>query len=78
MSCILQGVLDALFLSVLGGTCALLGAFEYWKTVISQALSKVIVCHWWVIYPYTAFVEGNHEVYLGCIFFLNSQYCDHS
>jgi hypothetical protein len=36
--------------------------------MISQALSKVIVCHWWVIYPYTAFAEGSHEVYLGCIF----------
>jgi vacuolar-type H+-ATPase catalytic subunit A/Vma1 len=50
MSCILQGVLDALFPLVLGGTCALLDAFEYGKIMISQALSKVIVCHWWVIY----------------------------
>jgi hypothetical protein len=36
--------------------------------VISQALSKVTVCHWWFIYPYTAFAEGSHEVYLSCIF----------
>ncbi len=61
--------MDALFPSMLGGTCALLGAFEYGKTVINQALSKVIVCHWWVIYSYTAFAKGSHEVYLGCIFF---------
>jgi len=78
MSCILQGVLDALFPSVLGGTCTLLGAFEYGKTVISQTLSKVIVYHWWVIYSYTAFAKGSHEVYLSCIFFENNQYCDNS
>jgi V-type H+-transporting ATPase subunit A len=33
-------VLDALFPSVLGGTCAIPGAFGCGKTVISQALSK--------------------------------------
>ena len=38
----LQRVLDALFPSVLGGTCAIPGAFGCGKTVISQALSKVI------------------------------------
>jgi len=70
--------LDAPFPSVLGGTCALLSALEYEKTMISQALSKVIVCHWWVIYSYTAFAKGSHEVYLGCIFFENSQYYDNS
>jgi vacuolar-type H+-ATPase catalytic subunit A/Vma1 len=53
---------------VLGGTCALLGAFECGKIVISQALSKVTICHWWVIYLYTTFAKGSHEVYLGCIF----------
>lgn len=37
----LQRVLDALFPSVLGGTCAIPGAFGCGKTVISQALSKV-------------------------------------
>ena len=37
-----QRVLDALFPSVLGGTCAIPGAFGCGKTVISQALSKVI------------------------------------
>jgi vacuolar-type H+-ATPase catalytic subunit A/Vma1 len=47
--CILQRVLDALFPSVLGGTCAIPGAFGCGKTVISQALSKVTVCYWWVI-----------------------------
>jgi hypothetical protein len=47
---------------------ALLGAFEYGKIVISQALSKVIVCHWWVIYSYTAFAKGSHEVYLSFLF----------
>lgn len=36
-----QCVLDALFPSVLGGTCAIPGAFGCGKTVISQALSKV-------------------------------------
>nr|CAB3471079.1 unnamed protein product [Digitaria exilis] len=36
----LQRVLDALFPSVLGGTCAIPGAFGCGKTVISQALSK--------------------------------------
>lgn len=36
-----QRVLDALFPSVLGGTCAIPGAFGCGKTVISQALSKV-------------------------------------
>ena len=35
-----QRVLDALFPSVLGGTCAIPGAFGYGKTCISQALSK--------------------------------------
>jgi vacuolar-type H+-ATPase catalytic subunit A/Vma1 len=49
MGCILQRVLDALFPSVLGGTCAIPGAFGCGKTVISQALSKVTVCYWWVI-----------------------------
>jgi vacuolar-type H+-ATPase catalytic subunit A/Vma1 len=38
---IYQRVLDALFPSVLGGTCAIPGAFGCGKTVISQALSKV-------------------------------------
>lgn len=33
-------MLDALFPSVLGGTCAIPGAFGCGKTVISQALSK--------------------------------------
>jgi hypothetical protein len=42
--CMLQRVLDALFPSVLGGTCAIPGAFGCGKTVISQALSKVTVC----------------------------------
>lgn len=37
-----QRVLDALFPSVLGGTCAIPGAFGCGKTVISQALSKVV------------------------------------
>jgi len=35
-----QRVLDSLFPSVLGGTCAVPGAFGCGKTVISQALSK--------------------------------------
>ena len=35
-----QRVLDTLFPSVLGGTCAIPGAFGCGKTVISQALSK--------------------------------------
>lgn len=35
-----QRVLDVLFPSVLGGTCAIPGAFGCGKTVISQALSK--------------------------------------
>ncbi|KAJ8560159.1 hypothetical protein K7X08_004217 [Anisodus acutangulus] len=35
-----QRVLDALFPSVFGGTCAIPGAFGCGKTVISQALSK--------------------------------------
>jgi len=35
-----QRVLDSLFPSVLGGTCAIPGAFGCGKTVISQALSK--------------------------------------
>eukprot|EP01066_Platyproteum_vivax_P009311 Platyproteum_vivax@DN4087_c0_g1_i1.p1 len=35
-----QRVLDCLFPSVLGGTCAIPGAFGCGKTVISQALSK--------------------------------------
>lgn len=35
-----QRVLDALFPSVLGGTCAIPGAFGCGKTCISQALSK--------------------------------------
>jgi V-type H+-transporting ATPase subunit A len=43
--CILQRVLDALFPSVLGGTCAIPGAFGCGKTVISQALSKYSNSH---------------------------------
>ena len=35
-----QRVIDALFPSVLGGTCAVPGAFGCGKTVISQALSR--------------------------------------
>ncbi|GBG60567.1 hypothetical protein CBR_g8589 [Chara braunii] len=35
-----QRILDALFPSVLGGTCSIPGAFGCGKTVISQALSK--------------------------------------
>ena len=35
-----QRVLDALYPSVLGGTCAIPGAFGCGKTCISQALSK--------------------------------------
>lgn len=35
-----QRVLDAMFPSVLGGTCAIPGAFGCGKTCISQALSK--------------------------------------
>jgi len=35
-----QRVLDALFPCVLGGTCAIPGAFGCGKTVISQSLSK--------------------------------------
>ncbi|CAI9277094.1 unnamed protein product [Lactuca saligna] len=35
-------VLDALFPSVLGGTCTIPGAFGCGKTIISQALSKII------------------------------------
>ncbi|KAD4982034.1 hypothetical protein E3N88_18705 [Mikania micrantha] len=38
-----QCVLDALFPSVLGGTCAIPGAFGCGKTVISQALSNVLM-----------------------------------
>ena len=52
-----QRVLDALFPSVLGGTCAIPGAFGCGKTVISQALSKVnlltykgLLCIFWIIY----------------------------
>lgn len=41
-SILFQRVLDALFPSVLGGTCAIPGAFGCGKTVISQALSKVM------------------------------------
>ncbi|WJX47214.1 H(+)-transporting two-sector ATPase [Trifolium repens] len=38
--CFVYCVLDALFPSVLGGTCAIPGAFGCGKTVINQALSK--------------------------------------
>ena len=37
-----QRVLDVMFPSVLGGTCAIPGAFGCGKTVISQALSKYL------------------------------------
>lgn len=39
-----QRVLDSMFPSVLGGTCAIPGAFGCGKTVISQALSKYSNC----------------------------------
>ncbi|XP_048617543.1 V-type proton ATPase catalytic subunit A-like isoform X2 [Brassica napus] len=48
----LQRVLDALFPSVLGGTCAIPGAFGCGKTVISQALSK--------------YSNSDAVVYVGC------------
>jgi V-type H+-transporting ATPase subunit A len=47
-----QRVLDALFPSVQGGTCAIPGAFGCGKTVISQALSK--------------FSNSDAIVYVGC------------
>jgi V-type H+-transporting ATPase subunit A len=47
-----QRVLDALFPSVLGGTCAVPGAFGCGKTVISQALSK--------------YSNSNAIIYVGC------------
>ena len=47
-----QRVLDALFPSVLGGTCAVPGAFGCGKTVISQSLSK--------------FSNSNAIIYVGC------------
>jgi V-type H+-transporting ATPase subunit A len=47
-----QRVLDSLFPSVLGGTCAIPGAFGCGKTVISQSLSKYSNC--------------NAIVYVGC------------
>ncbi|XRB00869.1 V-ATPase_V1_A: V-type ATPase, A subunit [Pycnococcus provasolii] len=47
-----QRVLDTLFPSVLGGTCAIPGAFGCGKTVISQALSK--------------FSNSDGIVYVGC------------
>eukprot|EP00899_Mesostigma_viride_P024267 jgi/Mesvir1/5024/Mv02234-RA.2 len=47
-----QRVLDAMFPSVLGGTCAIPGAFGCGKTVISQALSK--------------FSNADGIIYVGC------------
>jgi V-type H+-transporting ATPase subunit A len=47
-----QRVLDALFPSVLGGTCAIPGAFGCGKTVISQSLSK--------------FSNSEAIIYVGC------------
>merc|ERR1719482_394074 len=47
-----QRVIDALFPSVLGGTCAVPGAFGCGKTVISQALSK--------------YSNSNCIIYVGC------------
>lgn len=47
-----QRVLDALFPSVQGGTCAIPGAFGCGKTVISQALSK--------------FSNSDGVIYVGC------------
>ena len=47
-----QRVLDTLFPSVLGGTCAVPGAFGCGKTVISQALSK--------------YSNTNGIIYVGC------------
>merc|ERR1719252_410236 len=47
-----QRVVDALFPSVLGGTCAVPGAFGCGKTVISQALSK--------------FANTDGIIYVGC------------
>eukprot|EP00472_Partenskyella_glossopodia_P014420 CAMPEP_0197516298 /NCGR_PEP_ID=MMETSP1318-20131121/1164_1 /TAXON_ID=552666 /ORGANISM="Partenskyella glossopodia, Strain RCC365" /LENGTH=638 /DNA_ID=CAMNT_0043064923 /DNA_START=53 /DNA_END=1969 /DNA_ORIENTATION=- len=47
-----QRVLDSLFPSVLGGTCAIPGAFGCGKTCISQALSK--------------YSNANAIIYVGC------------
>ena len=55
-----QRVLDALFPSVLGGTCAIPGAFGCGKTVISQALSKVLLLF------YFCFVAASFFPYCIC------------
>merc|ERR1719213_144022 len=47
-----QRVLDAVFPSVLGGTCAVPGAFGCGKTVISQSISK--------------FSNSDAVIYVGC------------
>ena len=75
----MQRVLDALFPSVLGGTCAIPGAFGCGKTVISQALSKVsyflylrfdvIFCGAKIYYCCLIFMQYSNSdtvVYVGC------------
>ena len=47
-----QRIIDTIFPSVLGGTCAVPGAFGCGKTVISQALSK--------------YANTNGIIYVGC------------
>ncbi|KAM0008203.1 putative H(+)-transporting two-sector ATPase [Helianthus debilis subsp. tardiflorus] len=51
-----QRVLDALFPSVLGGTCAIPGAFGCGKTITSQALSTQIQTLLFML------VEGKEEM----------------
>lgn len=64
----MQRILDALFPSVLGGTCAIPGAFGCGKTVISQALSKVVG---YICLDFSKFIS-HHTFFLflffGCVF----------
>lgn len=72
-----QRVLDALFPSVQGGTCAIPGAFGCGKTVISQALSKfsnsdcIVYVGWYVILPRNLHDFAWHV----CIFGSNPLFC---
>lgn len=60
-----QRVLDALFPSVQGGTCAIPGAFGCGKTVISQALSKFSNSDA-IVY---VGVRYAHRVFIACFFY---------
>ena len=76
-----QRVLDALFPSVLGGTCAIPGAFGCGKTFISQAVSKVLLLFYFCFVATSFFCLDVYASLLGVLMtplLLLTQICSYS